>query len=310
VALAREVGGPDHWPEYFGRHARTFRFASRLFPQEAAARVSGVYAYCRFTDDLVDEPRDGAPASVLTERLEAWRALSRAAFEGHGTGVPLLDVVLAEAGERGVSWRYVDALLAGVGMDLDPPRWADWADLEEYTFGVAGSVGGWISQLFGIFDEALLNRAHALGHAMQLTNIVRDVGEDLERRRVYLPAGVLAAHGLEASDLFELRRAAPPVPDAYRALVEEVMARADTWYDEAWPGIRALPAWYRRPVAVAARTYRGIHDEVRRNGYDNLTRRASTSLLTKARLGAIGLARSAWRPEWPTRSGRTGETRP
>jgi len=268
-----------------------------------------VYAFCRFTDDLVDEPLDNASPTVRAERLEAWRVLSRIAFEGRATGVPLLDTVLGEAGERGVSWRYIDALLAGVGMDLTQRCWADWEELEEYTFGVAGSVGGWITQLFGLFDEALLLRAHALGHGMQLTNIVRDVGEDLGRGRIYIPDTVLSAHGFESSDLFALRRAGPPVPDAYRELVEAVMARADAWYEEAWPGIRALPSWYRRPVAVAARTYRGIHDVVRRNGYDNLRRRAHTSLFAKTTLGAIGLVRSAWRPIWPSaRGARTGST--
>ncbi len=304
AAIASALGGPDDWLSYFGRHARTFRFAARLFPPEPATRISGVYAYCRFTDDLVDEPGDGDTDAELVERLAVWSALSRAAFDGHATGVPLLDVVLREAGAHGVSWRYVEALLDGVGMDLVRTRYPHWTALEEYTFGVAGSVGGWITQLFGFHDRSLLEHAYALGHGMQLTNIVRDVGEDLDRGRVYLPESLLSAHGLDVVDLVELRLAGPPLGDAYRALVEELIGRADSWYDRAWPGIRELPAWYRRPVAVAAQAYRGIHDAVRRNGYDNLTRRASTSLVTKAALGAVGLAQSAWRPVWPVRPRR------
>lgn len=291
-ALALRVGGPEAWPTYFGRHARTFRFAARLFPPRPAAAVSGVYAYCRFTDDLVDEPHDGASPPVLEARLEAWSALSRQAFEGHGTGVPLLDRVLGDAGREGVSWRYPDALLAGVGMDLRRTRYPDWATLEEYTFGVAGAVGGWITQLLGLHDEALLARAHALGHGMQLTNIARDVGEDWARGRLYLPAGLLAAHGFAEKDLATLRRSTGPLPRAWRALVEELLARADAYYEEAWPGIRELPAWYRRPVAVAAEAYRGIHREIRRRGHDNLRRRASTSAPAKLALAAAGLLRA------------------
>lgn len=291
-SIAARVGGPAAWPDYFGKHAKTFRFASRLFPPGPAAQISGVYAFCRFTDDLVDDPRDGASPAVLEARLEAWAQLSRAAFEGEETGVPLLDVVLGEAGRAGVSWRYPDALLAGVAMDLTRTRYPDWDTLEEYTFGVAGAVGGWITQLFGIHDEALLARAHALGHGMQLTNIARDVGEDWGRGRLYLPLELLARHGLTEGDVELLRRSRGPLPRAYRDAVEELVARAEAYYEEAWPGIQALPAWYRRPVAVAAQAYRGIHREIRRNGHDNLRLRASTSASAKLVLAAAGLFRA------------------
>lgn len=291
-AWARAVGGPEDWPAYFGRHAKTFRFASRLFPAEAAALVSGVYAYCRFTDDLVDAPADLAPPEVLEGRLDAWAGLSRRAFDGHETGIPLLDVVLGDARERGVSWRYPDALLGGVAMDLTHARYPNWATLEEYTFGVAGAVGGWVTQLFGIHDEALLRRAHALGHGMQLTNIARDVGEDWGRGRVYLPLPLLHRHGFRPQDLGALLGSTGPLPRAYRDLVEELLARAEGYYEDAWPGIQALPAWYRRPVAVAAEAYRGIHGQIRGNGYDNLRRRASTSSTVKVALAAAGLWRA------------------
>lgn len=292
---AQAVGGPEAWPGYFGAHAKTFRFAARLFPREQASLVSGVYAYCRFTDDLVDEPFDGADAEVVAARLEAWSHLTRVAFEGHATGVPLLDVVLGEAARRGVSWRYPDALLAGVGQDLARVRYTDWPELETYTFGVAGAVGGWITQLFGIHDERLLQRAHALGHGMQLTNIARDVGEDLTSGRLYLPLRLLHAHGLTEGELRRLAATVQPLPPGYRGMVEELLARAEAYYEEAWPGIRALPGWYRRPVAVAAEAYRGIHPEIRASGYDNLRRRASTGTAAKLLLAASGLARSRGR---------------
>jgi phytoene synthase len=290
--MARAVGGPEAWPEYFGRHARTFRFAARLFPAEQARRIAEVYAFCRFTDDLVDEPADGAAPETVAQRLDAWRSLTRAAFEGHVTGVPILDVTLARAAGAGVSWLYPDALLHGVGLDLSRARYADWEELESYTFGVAAAVGGWITQLFGFRDPELLERAHALGHALQLTNIVRDVGEDLARDRVYLPLRLLEAHGLDEGRLRALARGSGPLPSAYKAAVEDLMARADAWYDRAWPGIQALPGWYRRPVAVAAEAYRGIHQEVRRAGHDNLRRRAATGLSTKVLRGAAGLFRA------------------
>lgn len=292
VLAARAVGGPDAWPRYFGRHAKTFRFAARLFPSEPAARIAGVYAYCRFTDDLVDDPSDGACPEILAERLEVWRELSHQAFRGGDTGIPLLDTVLGESGLRGVSWRYPEALLRGVGMDLTRSSYPGWAELEEYTFGVAGAVGGWITQLFGFDDDALLAQAHALGHGMQLTNILRDVGEDWRRGRVYLPLSVLQAHGLSAECLGIFMADSGPMPPAYRRVVDEVMDRAEAYYDQAWPGIQALPGWYRRPVAVAAEAYRGIHREILRNGHDNLRRRAHTSLATKIALASRALVRA------------------
>ncbi|NJD18138.1 MAG: phytoene/squalene synthase family protein [Gemmatimonadetes bacterium] len=229
---------------------------------------------------------------MVEARREAWGQMARAAFEGHVTGVPLLDVVMGEAGRRGVSWRYPDALVAGVAMDLTRSRYPDWEALEEYTFGVAGAVGGWVTQLFGIHDEALLARAHALGHGMQLTNIARDVGEDWAKGRVYLPLELLAKHGFTPADVGFLAASGGALPAAWRALMEELLTRAEARYEEAWPGIRALPGWYRRPVAVAAQAYRGIHAEIRRNGHDSLRRRASTSRSGKLLLAASGLLRA------------------
>ena len=298
--FALELGDESRWLEYFGRHARTFRLATRLFPAEPARTVTGVYAFCRFTDDLVDEPRGNPGPDRVRARLEAWRALTEAAWEGDETGVPLLDRVIGGAERAGVSRRYPMALLDGVAMDLERTTYRDWTDLERYTFGVAGAVGGWLTQGFGIHDEGLLECAHALGHAMQLTNIARDVGEDWERGRIYVPLDLLEAHGLEPAAFGTLVRRGAAVPGAYVGVVEAVLARADGHYARAWPGIRALPGWYRRPVAAAAASYRGIHDEIRRNGHDNFGRRAHTSKPRKLWLSAVGMVRALHGTTRPT----------
>lgn len=292
TALARGAGGPEAWPAYFAHHAKTFRLAARLFPAAEAELVTGVYAFCRFTDDLVDDPQDGAPASRVRDRLDVWTDLAARAHGGDTTGIPLLDEVLGTAGRRGVSWKYPEALLEGVGMDLTVTRYPDWESLERYTFCVAGAVGGWMTQLFGLHDEALLERAHALGHGMQITNIVRDVGEDWRRGRVYLPLNLLSAHGLTVDELGSLAETRGPLPESWVALTEAMISAADVYYERAWPGIRKLPGFFRRPVAAAAAAYRGIHREVRRNRHDNLRRRAHTSTLTKLRLATVGLIRA------------------
>ena len=287
--LAVELGGPAEWADYFGHHARTFSLAARLFPAEAARRVSGVYAYCRFTDDIVDEPFDGAARGVVAERIAAWRSLSLEAFEGRRTGVPLLDEVLAPAAQNGVDWRYPEALLDGVEMDLTIVRYRTWAGLERYTFGVAGAVGGWLSQMFGVHDPGTLERAHSLGHAMQLTNILRDVGEDLDRDRLYIPARLLAAHGVTEDELLAARHSTLPLPGGWAAALEELIGVADAYYEHAHPGFAELPTYFRRPVLAASAAYRGIHDEVRKNGYDNLRCRAHVSTRRKVWLALAGM---------------------
>jgi phytoene synthase len=287
--LASRLGGPREWSDYFGEHARTFHLAARLFPPREAGLVAGLYAYCRFTDDLVDDPEDQPNPEILARRLTVWRRLSLAAYRGESTGIPLLDTVLPEAASKGVARLYPEALLDGVGMDLEPRIYDTWSELERYTFGVAGAVGGWMTQLFGLNDPELLERAHALGHGMQLTNIARDVGEDLERGRVYLPGELLADYGVSHDDLRAMAAGETPISEEYRAVVRELMARADAYYEVAWPGIRALPPFFRRPVAAAASAYRGIHREIRRNDYDNLTLRAHTSTARKVLLAGAGL---------------------
>lgn len=177
-------------------------------------------------------------------------------------------------------------------MDLTATRYADWPTLERYTFCVAGAVGGWLTQLFGLHDPELLDQAHALGHGMQITNIVRDVGEDWARDRVYLPETLLAAHGLAAEDIGKLIRTRDPLPRSYVEVTEAMIHAADAYYERAWPGIRVLPGFFRRPVAAAAAAYRGIHREVKRNGYDNLRRRAYTSTAAKLVLALKGLIRA------------------
>jgi phytoene synthase len=286
AAAARALGPAGDWGAYFGRHSKSFRFASLLFPAPARADVEGVYAFCRFTDDLVDEAT--VPVPEARARLEAWRSLARAAYEGSPVGVPLLDVVMTRMRESGTPFHYADDLMTGVGMDLAPSEYATLADLEVYTYRVASVVGGWVTELFGRHEPELLARAFALGHAMQLTNILRDVGEDWRAGRLYLPTTVMERFGVTRAQVDAVSRDGV-VDGAWIELLEDLMAVADRHYASAFEAIPALPSYYRRPVAVAARVYQGIHDEIRRNQYDNGTRRAFTSLRRKIVLGSGGL---------------------
>jgi phytoene synthase len=273
---------------YFGAHAKTFRFAARLFPKGALQKVAGVYAFCRFTDDLVDEASTQDP-EILEARLGTWLDLARSAYEGGASGVPLLDEVLTTAREAQVPFSYVEALIEGVRMDIRPRTYENLEALRGYSYRVASAVGGWLTELFGIHDPWVLERAFALGHAMQLTNILRDVGEDLSAGRLYLPLDRMNQCGLNRDLLRAKARGGSALFPGYPKLIEDLMAQADEDYRRAFEAIPSLPAFFQGPVAVAARAYQGIHEEIRRNRYDNLTRRARTSRLRKIRIGSRAL---------------------
>jgi hypothetical protein len=173
-------------------------------------------------------------------------------------------------------------------MDLCGTRYETMADLRLYSYRVAGVIGEWLTRMCGITDPWMLERAACLGHAMQLTNILRDVGEDLERGRVYLPAAVLREYSISHAQL-QHAAAGGRRPRGYIALMERLMARADADYAAAMEAAPRLPAYFRRAIVVAAHVYRGIHSEIRGNGYDNLRRRAHTSGMTKLRLALSAL---------------------
>lgn len=287
---------------HLARNSASFRFATRFFPAADRRRVAAVYAYCRVTDDLVDGASD---ASTARARLEAWLEASRAAYTGRASGIDLVDGVMADMARANVPFLYVEELIAGMRMDLDGRRYASLLELDVYTYRVAGVVGQWLTELAGAHDPHVLERAATLGRAMQLTNIVRDVGEDWRRGRLYLPADALARHGVRLADLNSAVHANGPLerlPRGFPSLLKELMEVAEERYATAFEAMSDLPASFRAPVAVAAAVYRGIHRAVRRNGYDTLTRRASTGKLEKLRLSVGGLLE--------LRSARAGKAAP
>lgn len=273
-------GVPANAWNYFSQHSRSFSFAARGFRGKTRREVSLVYAFCRLTDDLVDEADQTAPEAI-EQRLDAWMALSKAAYDGQASGLPWLDEVMQLTRERGAPFRLIEALGEGVRMDLGTVALQTTDELDLYAYRVASVVGVWMCYLFGVTDPAMHERAAALGRAMQITNILRDVGEDLGNNRVYLPANLLHAHGISQADL-EIMQHTGTLSPAYRRVIDTLMARAEAYYEEAWKAIPHLPPAFGNVVAVAAEVYRGIHPQIVRHGYNNLTRRAYTSAWQKA----------------------------
>lgn len=301
IATLRATVEPprDGWLAYMGQHGKSFHFASQFMPAHTRERIAAIYAYCRFTDDLVDAP--GAIPAIVEPRLDAWLTLTRLAYEGIETGIPLLTRAMHDARSHAVPLRHIEDLVEGVRMDLRRVRYADRVALRLYTHRVASTVGLWLTESFGIHDSWMLDRAATLGHAMQLTNILRDVGADLTQDRVYLPADRMAAHGVSIEQLDAALNRGAELPEGYSALLEELMQEAEDCYRHAWDAIAELPTGFRHATAVASRVYAAIHDEIRMAGYDNLHRRVWVSTGRKALLATRALYDLAGSPSWRSR---------
>ena len=278
----------DEWEAYLSHHGRSFWMAARLIPPRERARLAGVYAWCRYTDDLVDHAT--CSWTDLLGVLKEWEALSRAAYDGHETRIELLDLVMGEMARCEVPFSYASNLIRGMRADAVGARYDTSSELIDYCYDVASVVGLWVTELFGVHDQWTLQRAAWLGEAMQLTNIARDVGEDWDRGRVYLPQSMRSRHGVTEHMIGEIRQSDAPVPTGYAELLEELMTLAESHYDIAGEAITNLPAFFRPPVAVASHVYRGIHDVIRANGYDSIRHRAVVSDITRTSLARAALA--------------------
>ena len=290
---ARDLPGLDGLSNpaaYLASHSRSFRFAAAMMPRNDRARIARVYAWCRYTDNLVDGDDSAAAADRM---LASWLQCSWDAYDGRDCGIELVNRVMGEMAEREIPFAYPHDLVRAMHSDLNFTPYADLDALRVYTYRAAGVVGRWLTELHGERDPWMLDRATALGEAMQLTNILRDVGEDLARGRLYLPETELQRFGIRVSDIGALRRGS--ITPAYRALMERLMDVAEADYRLADEAIPRLPRQFGRAAAVASAVYRGIHGAIRRNGYDTLRMRAYTTTPRKVALAAtalLGIARS------------------
>ncbi len=252
-------------------HSRSFHLASALLELEQRRAVRALYAFCRTTDDIVDTTMNQAHSllQIWRDRALSWQP-------------PEHDLVaLAWADTRSkfnIPQRYIEQLIDGVARDLAQNRYATFEELTTYCYGVASTVGLMSMHIIGYESEKAIRYAVKLGVALQLTNILRDVAEDWERGRVYLPQEELKQHGLSEADL-----AAGTVDNRWRAFMEFQIARTRQIYEEAWPGIKLLDPQGRFAIAAAATFYRAILDDIEAHNYDVFGRRAYVSRWGKIR---------------------------
>ena len=287
----RAQGLAECW-EILRVNGKTFHVMAKVLGGDRGDAIAALYAFARVADDLVDErPPDARPEEIRAE-LHRMLAELRRAVAGEPVGPRWL--VLGEAVRRyGIPLEPFDDLVLGLEMDLDLCRYRTFSDLELYCYRVAGTVGLMITPVAGFrAGTPALEHAKTLGTAMQLTNILRDVGEDLTIGRVYLPDEDLERFGLSRADL-EARR----VDDRFRALMEFEIRRARALYDD---GMRLIPllsdARGRIAFQFAVDAYSGILEKIRANGHDVFGTRASLSFAEK--LAVVPAA--AWRALRPT----------
>ncbi|CAM4155661.1 phytoene/squalene synthase family protein [Deinococcus marmoris] len=259
----------DHCRDVTRDHSKTFFLGSRLFPLRQRQAVWAVYAACRTGDDIADE----STADSVSAELDAWWGRIQNAFAGR-PGPDPVDTALAWATRTyPIPLSAFAELHDGLQMDLGDHVYRNMDDLTLYCRRVAGVIGFMIAPVSGFSGgEKTLQHALMLGQAMQLTNILRDVGEDLTRGRVYLPQSLLTEYGVTRADLER-----GVVTPEYRALMAHLCALARDWYAEGRAGIPCLHGSARLAVATAARAYEGILDDLERAGYDNFNRRAYVS---------------------------------
>lgn len=265
--------------------ARSFYFASRFLPLQKRRAVFALYDYCRHADNLVDDRGDRPPAQVTAD-LEALASTVRALHAGGPAGGERW-LALADTLRRfDVPLDPLLELLAGVAMDLEEVAVPDFATLQRYCRLVAGGVGLMLGPVLGAAPDRFREPGVGLGVAMQLTNVLRDVGEDLEAGRLYLPADELARFGLDRSAV-ERRRATPE----FVAFMRFQIARARALFAAADPVVGLFPSdGSRLTVRLLQRTYAGILDGIERQGYDVFRARAYVSGPRKL----IILGRAVW----------------
>ncbi|HET6503324.1 MAG TPA: phytoene/squalene synthase family protein [Amycolatopsis sp.] len=261
------------------RHGKTFFLATRLLPARARAATHALYGFARLADDLVDSPApDSDPAAAL-DVLE--RRLDKL-FAGDPQHEPVF-LALADTVRRyGIDRALFEAFLRSMRMDLTVTEYATFADLAEYTYGSAGVIGLQMLPVLGTVGPAAEAEpgARALGEAFQLTNFLRDIGEDLDRGRIYLPVTELAAFGVDRELLVwcrSRRRTDPRV----RAALAAAVARTHAVYRRAEHGIALLSKDSRPCVATASVLYREILDKIVERDYDVLTHRVRVGAARK-----------------------------
>lgn len=264
---------PDEYCQQKTVQSGSSFYYSFLFLEPARRRaITALYAFCREVDDTVDEATDGSVARI---KLAWWRTEVSSMYKGTPTH-PVTQALQAHIATYRLEEQHLQAIIDGMEMDLDQSRYLDYAGLTRYCWHVAGVVGILSASIFGYTNPQTLAYAEKLGLAFQLTNIIRDVGEDARKGRIYLPVNELQQFGVTAADLLNSRHS-----EKFEALMRFQTERAQKMYDEALALLPKEDRRAQRPGLMMAAIYRTLLDEIARDGYHVLSQRISLTPLRK-----------------------------
>ncbi len=250
----------------------SFYYAFLFLPPHRRAAITAFYAFCREVDDVVDEVQD---PSVAAQKLHWWQMEVQSSFAGTAQH-PVMKALMPLTADFGILAQHLQDVIAGCHMDLNQTRYLDFAGLQRYCHLVAGVVGEVAARIFGQSQDETSHYAHQLGLAFQLTNIIRDVGEDALRGRIYLPVNELQQFGVSAKDILERRDSA-----AFQALMAFQYERAQGLYAQALAALPQADWRSQKPGLMMASIYRTLLVEIQAAGFPVLRQRVALTPLRK-----------------------------
>ena len=264
----------SHCREITRKHAKTFYMATRFLPNHKQRSIFAIYGLCRYLDDLVDEAEDlilkkKISEQEVLEKLDAFKTKLIDSYKGTDQNDPILIAFSDTLNLYKIPLELPLQLMDGVRMDLTKNRYSNFEELYDYSYKVASVVGLMTSEVFGYNNPKAVEHAVELGIAMQLTNILRDVGEDLERNRIYLPQDELKEFDLSESDLFN-----HTLDDRFISFMKFQINRANDYYVSSDKGIPMLSKDSRLPVCLARENYSRILSKIEENNFNVYHRRA------------------------------------
>lgn len=250
----------------------SFYYSFLFLEADRRRAITALYALCRELDDTVDNATDQGVARI---KLAWWRTEISSMVHGTPTH-PVTQALKPHLANYKLEEKHLLAIVDGMEMDLDQSRYLDFPGLQRYCWHVAGVVGILSASIFGVTSPRTLEYAEKLGLAFQLTNIIRDVGEDARQGRIYLPVNELQQFGVTAADILNARHS-----DKFEALMRFQAERAQRYYDEAFAALPKEDRRAQRPGLMMAAIYRTLLGEIERDGFHVLTQRISLTPLRK-----------------------------
>ena len=262
-------------------YAKTFYMATRFLPNDKQRSIFAIYTLCRYVDNLVDDQKDvlnesGTNITDPVSKLQAFKDTLAEAYDGCQMNDPVLTAIMDSLLSSGIPLRYPLELISGVEMDLVKSRYQTFEEVYDYSYKVASIVGLMTSEVFGYTNPKALDHAVDLGIAMQLTNILRDIGEDLKRDRIYLAQDEMLQFNLTEEDLFQ-----HSMTERFIDFMKYQIDRTREYYTSAKEGVDMLSKDSRLPVWLALENYSRILLKIEQNGYNVFSQRAHLTSVEK-----------------------------